>query len=378
MDVISSGDERPAKKLTYGEESRVYRRTVYKPEDWVKHRDPNRFFKNLGNFFDSGVVVQLFKEVSAITTIALFAVVWNTLAIDGFDDIEGVRHESLLHLPKYLLFSLPSQPFSLTSTVLGLMLVFRTNTSYSRWNEARSCWGRIVNHTRNIMRMSSSWLLSESYEEDPLQRRKALSDLELAIWEFPRSLQRHLLRSQEDEEVFQKEVRERLDPENAEALIAATHRPTKALFDLSYAVDRLPISYIKRLEIDKSITVLGDMSGACERLLSSPVPLVYTRHTARILSLWLLLVPFSLWVPFQDTWNHIGMIPCSAVIAFFFFGIEELAVQLEEPFSILPLTSLTDGIYARAQDYNSYHDVNELARTNGIKPALSMQPKPRL
>ena len=188
-----------------------------------------------------------------------------------------IKHESLLHLPRYLLFSLPAGPFSLSSTVLGLMLVFRTNTSYYRWNEARSCWGRIVNHTRNIMRMASSWSLSESYEEDPLLRRKALRDLELAIWEFPRSLQRHLLRAQEDEEVFQSEVRDRLDPRDAEALIAATHRPTKALFDLSNAVERLPISYIKRIEIDKSIVVLGDMAGACERLLSSPVPLVYTR-----------------------------------------------------------------------------------------------------
>lgn len=157
------------------------------------------------------------------------------------------------------------------------MLVFRTNTSYFRWNEARSCWGRIVNHTRNIMRMGSSWMLTESYEEDPLIRREALADLELAIWEFPRSLQRHLLRAQEDEEVFQMEVRERLAPKDAEALIAATHRPTKALFDLSNAVERLPISYIKRIEIDKSIVVLGDMAGACERILSSPVPLVYTR-----------------------------------------------------------------------------------------------------
>jgi len=380
--VISGQDDGntqvKVKKLTYGEESRVYRRTVYTSDDWVRHRDPDRFFRNLISLLDSGIVVQLFKEVSAVMLIAFFAVLWNAVAVDGFDDFDGARHESLLHLPRYLLLSLPSGPFNLTSSVLGLMLVFRTNTSYFRWNEARSCWGRIVNHTRNIMRMGSSWMLTESYEEDPLIRREALADLELAIWEFPRSLQRHLLRAQEDEEVFQMEVRERLAPKDAEALIAATHRPTKALFDLSNAVERLPISYIKRIEIDKSIVVLGDMAGACERILSSPVPLVYTRHTARILSLWLLLLPFSLWDPFKETWNHIGMIPCAAVIAFFFFGIEELAVQLEEPFSILPLASLTNSIDARAKDYNSFHDENALLRTNGVKPVLSMEPKPPL
>lgn len=34
--------------------------------------------------------------------------------------------------------------------VLGWLLVFRTNTSYSRWWEARSLWGRLVNVSRNL------------------------------------------------------------------------------------------------------------------------------------------------------------------------------------------------------------------------------------
>jgi putative membrane protein len=38
------------------------------------------------------------------------------------------------------------------------------------------------------------------------------------------------------------------------------------------------------------------------------------------------------------------LIPASAMLAFFMFGIEELAVQLEEPFSILPMQRFCDGI----------------------------------
>lgn len=33
------------------------------------------------------------------------------------------------------------------------------------------------------------------------------------------------------------------------------------------------------------------------------------------------------------------------LVAIFFFGIEELAVQLEEPFSILPLSMLCDSVW---------------------------------
>lgn len=88
---------------------------------------------------------------------------------------------------------------------------------------------------------------------------------------------------------------------------------------------------------DKSVILMGDACEACERIFSSPVPLVYTRHTARFLSSWLLLVPFALWGQFEASWNHVGVIPASLVLAIFLFGIDELAVTLEEPFSILPL-----------------------------------------
>ena len=50
-------------------------------------------------------------------------------------------------------------PFNLTSFALSLLLVFRTNTSYSRWAEARSIWGGVTNRSRDILRQVShkSW-----------------------------------------------------------------------------------------------------------------------------------------------------------------------------------------------------------------------------
>jgi Bestrophin, RFP-TM, chloride channel len=81
-----------------------------------------------------------------------------------------------------------------------------------------------------------------------------------------------------------------------------------------------------------------------ERLLSSPIPLFYSRHTARFLTFWLVLMPFALWEPFKDSWNHAGVIPATALISIFLFGIEELATQMEEPFTILPMQSFCDKI----------------------------------
>ena len=48
--------------------------------------------------------------------------------------------------------------------------------------------------------------------------------------------------------------------------------------------------------------------------------------------IWLALMPFTLWKT-----CHWAIIPVSAVIAFLLLGIEEIGVQIEEPFGILPL-----------------------------------------
>lgn len=45
------------------------------------------------------------------------------------------------------------------------------------------------------------------------------------------------------------------------------------------------------------------------------------------------------------------MIPTSLVLGFFFLGIEELAIQLEEPFSVLPLAKLAGAVGLLAEEH---------------------------
>ncbi len=47
------------------------------------------------------------------------------------------------------------EPFLLSSFALALLLVFRTNSSYARWWEARQAWGAMLNWVRNLARMVS-------------------------------------------------------------------------------------------------------------------------------------------------------------------------------------------------------------------------------
>ncbi len=107
---------------------------------------------------------------------------------------------------------------------------------------------------------------------------------------------------------------------------------------------KLPMHFIRKNEINKNLSIFEDTLGGSERLLSSPVPLFYSRHTARFLGVWLALLPLGLYSQFGNSWNHVMMIPATAFISVCLFGIEELATQLEEPFTILPMQGFCDKI----------------------------------
>ena len=200
-----------------------------------------------------------------------------------------------------------------------------------------------INHTRDLVRMGTAYY--DGTGVTPEKRQEDLNRLALATWSFVRSMKRHLSPEWEDEEDFKRELYEKLPRAQADAIISAAHRPNRALYDLSLAIENLPMHFIRKNEVHKACTIFEDNLGSSERLLTSPVPLFYSRHTARFLSVWLLLLPLGLYGPFSNTWNHVGLLPGMAFISLFLFGIEELATQMEEPFTILPMQGFCDKIY---------------------------------
>jgi putative membrane protein len=102
-----------------------------------------------------------------------------------------------------------------------------------------------------------------------------------------------------------------------------------------------------RSRMDQTLSDLCDDVGACERIFKTPIPLVYSRHTSRFVGTWLVLLPLAIW-SVDQSWNHLLTIPSSAVVVFFLLGIEELGLQIEEPFGILPMEAFCDGAIGAA------------------------------
>jgi len=80
-------------------------------------------------------------------------------------------------------------------------------------------------------------------------------------------------------------------------------------------------------------------------LLRTPIPLSYTRHTCRFLLVWLFVLPFTM----VQTLGW-GVVPATGLISMLLLGIEEIGVQIEEPFGILSLESICTRAEADVKD----------------------------
>ena len=354
------------RRISYGEESRKYRRTIYTHDDWIKHRAPNRFFNRALSIFTSGIYANIKVPVFCVTSIAVLTVLWNAM-VGQWTGLRGVKHAGILASSCIPTAGLPMAPFTLSSASLGLLLVFRTNTGYSRWDEARKNWGMNINRTRDLFRMSVAWYDDKAAGVGQKEREKDLIALAQSTWAFVRCMKRHLS-PRDDEEYFAAELHQKLPEQQAKSILAAKHRPNRALFDLSMAIENLPMHFLRKSQLHVALTKFEDNLGSSERLLSSPVPLFYSRHTARFLLFWTLGLPLALYKEFANSWNHILLIPASAFIATFLFGIEELANQMEEPFTILPQQAFCDNIFTWCMEMVAWRpgdnglEINEYAK----------------
>jgi putative membrane protein len=109
------------KALSYGEESRKYRRTVYTHDDWVIHRSPDRFVRNILTTPSSGIYKNIGPQIASVTAVASCIFLWN-MAAGGYTDFEGINHEAIISSQFLPRLALPLTGFTLSSPFLGLLL----------------------------------------------------------------------------------------------------------------------------------------------------------------------------------------------------------------------------------------------------------------
>ncbi|MCW6036561.1 hypothetical protein K4A83_09840 [Spirulina subsalsa FACHB-351] len=230
------------------------------------------------------------------------------------------------------------------SIVLGLLLVFRTNTAYERFWEGRKLWGSTVNTIRNL-----AWQLSVSLKEvEPGDRDRKIQALHL-LSAFAIAKKRHLRYEAPNEE-----LKPWVSPSQYQVLQNTDNMPLKITHWLG---DYLQQEYNRGLltvnqlaSIHSLMTRLMDNVGGCERILKTPIPPAYVIHLNQLILLYCLLLPFQV---VQELGFSTGIFV--AIISFALFGIEEIGVEIENPFGYdpndLPLDKICDTIIQNIEEF---------------------------
>jgi putative membrane protein len=212
---------------------------------------------------------------------------------------------------------IPSTVHTLLGTALGLLLVFRTNSSYDRFWEGRELWGSLVNESRNLARCAAVHLRG-----DPV----LLGQVVRWTGAFPYAV-KNTLRGTEGlgpiaHELPTAQLDRSLGSEHPALSIA-----TRISALLLKARDQGLISDIVLMSLDQNVGRLIDHLGGCERINGTPLPFAYMVHLRRVMILYCFTLPFALVGPFG--WLTV---PAILGVAYTFFGIEEIGVEIENPF----------------------------------------------
>eukprot|EP00439_Symbiodinium_sp_Y106_P069499 s2509_g11.t5 len=268
-------------------------------------------------------------------------------------------------IPKGKFWHASTTGHALLVSALGLLLVFRTNTAYSRFWEGRQIWQRILDLGRDVSR----YAILFRTEMGP----KTSAHVCRLVQAFPYCMIEHL-RGKKDRAMRSK--LERLIGAKGElasnvqhdyTLPMSSNRPLFIVNQLAHAVRSVPngegpqamYTNRERSQLMQNLEKLSSTIGACERLVQTPVPLSYVRHTSRFLSLFMLTLPFAL-VDVLGPYT----VPVTCFASWALFGIFEIGLVIEDPFQgVLKVEVIADTLQV---------DIEESIRSLGAQEPLAL------
>jgi putative membrane protein len=227
-------------------------------------------------------------------------------------------------------------PFEIFGGVFAILLVLRTNAGYDRWWEARKLWGGIVNQSRNLVISVLSY-----GPEDPHWQQQFVK------WTSAFS---HAARGSLRNEKSFPEITALVGPNFADQLAAADHAPSAVAYKLATFLQEArandKLDGFAFLQADRERALLIDHVGGCERILKTPLPVVYAIKIRLLIVLFLITLPLALLHTISQSWQ-IALV--TMLVAYFLVALDQIGIELQNPFSKeslnhLPLDEITTNI----------------------------------
>lgn len=214
-------------------------------------------------------------------------------------------------------FSNTTALHSLLGIVLGLFLVFRTNSAYDRWWEGRKLWGSMVNSTRNFALKLNAYLLK--------------GDQDNRTW-FAQMIPNFVIASKEHlRQGVQLSELEAAEPGFPDSLKDYKHKPNRISAMMYSRVNDLyksgQLTGDQFRVLDKEMKDFIDIIGACERIKNTPIPYSYAMFIKKFIFIYIVTLPFG----FVTSFEYIT-IPTTLLITFVLLSVELIAEEIEDPF----------------------------------------------
>lgn len=223
--------------------------------------------------------------------------------------------------------------FNIVGLALGLLLVFRTNTSYDRWWEGRKLLGANVNASRNIAFTLDNII--------PKEDRDSRDDFLQLFVSFHFAVKERLRDGVKPEHLPM------LNNKYHEVVFNSHHAPNAIMKLL-----RSKIELFRANNLDKNPEFLSlytethnliNNMGGMERIRFTPVPFAYASHLQLFILVYLLALPFGL----NQNFGWMAL-PVMGFITLILVGINDIGVEIEDPFgddpNDLPVDNICENI----------------------------------
>lgn len=281
--------------------------------------NPKTWFKLIFHAYSRQVMKTL---TPTLIVMAVYSTLVCYLVLDYFD-IASIRFHPTIAL------------HSLLGIVLGLFLVFRTNSAYDRWWEGRKLWGALVNSTRNLAIKLNAYLEQERREDRDWFARM--------IANFVIATKDNLRRGVEPDRLLF------VEDGFAEDLGKYHHKPNRIAARLYERITALyrsgRITGDQLINVDKEMKDLIDIMGACERIRYTPIPYSYMMYIKKFIFIYIVTLPFGFVID-----SGYFTILIVLLITFVLMSVELIAEEIEDPFGFDLNDLPTDELAVKIRD----------------------------
>jgi len=251
---------------------------------------------------------------------------------------------------------------STVGIVLGFLIVYQSSQSSQRWWDARVAWENIITHSRESMRILCAHC----------NGKELIKLFGRYIIAFSICSKHYLLATEKHSKDNPcPELDKVLSPEDLELLymLPPRSRPMACVYSCQrmteLAIQKGLFQRPVARDINPRLVILSNNLGACERILYTPMPWVYTLHLRIFILFYLSMLPFALSY-YKPVPEYYTTLLWTLFLSYAFLGLEDMAVQIQNPFgdslSDLPLDIFIQIVQDDIEEvvrlkYEQYNDV---------------------